>query len=482
MKKHAIGLFLMCCSFFCTLNAQNWQLDHLLDGDSELAAFGRRVVIDEDIALVGDFNGQVVIFRLVEGNWQEEAVLSHSGSGYVNFGASIAINEDQNVILVGASSANDESGVVYVYERVGAYWGDMLPSAILRPAQAVVGGGFGSSVAISGTAIVVGAAATESEGLPGRAYVFEEPVEGWTGEINEVAELIPSESMNRDWFGVAAAIKGEVVIVGAACFGSTGKAFLFERPDNGWSGFISEATIIEPENSFIDNQFGRFLAFNGETIAISAIGDDLATAGPDYSVFVFEKGADWTEVSQIGQLQPEQPMPDSFFGWSVDLHENRIAVGCWSGTDVYIFDKPEEGWGAMTETSSISGTSETQFGWDVGVWGQRLIIGAPAFNSPNENGKVWFYSDADVANSLEIQPMVNITISPNPTDGVFNISGDKQKYDQIQVISLTGQILATLPATGQERYDLSFLPAGIYWIKVISDDHQWAIRRIIIQR
>jgi glycerol uptake facilitator-like aquaporin len=67
---------------------------------------------------------------------------------------------------------------------------------------------FGSDVGISGSTIVVGAA--DSEGLRGTAYVFAKTGSSWI----QIAELNPADTIAKSFFGTSVAISGTTIVVG----------------------------------------------------------------------------------------------------------------------------------------------------------------------------------------------------------------------------------------------------------------------------
>ena len=71
----------------------------------------------------------------------------------------------------------------------------------------------GLSVAISGETVVVGALYAAS-GNTGGAYVYVKPAGGW-GNMTQTALLIPSDGTYCDSFGTSVAISGDTVAVGA---------------------------------------------------------------------------------------------------------------------------------------------------------------------------------------------------------------------------------------------------------------------------
>jgi len=83
------------------------------------------------------------------------------------FGASVAF--DGSTVVVGAPGHDGGLGSAYVFTGSAAAWSQ---TAELTPSDVSTNGGFGSSVALSGTNVVVGAPSASSG--TGVAYVFEQ--------------------------------------------------------------------------------------------------------------------------------------------------------------------------------------------------------------------------------------------------------------------------------------------------------------------
>src|SRR5271157_1509708 len=100
---------------------------------------------------------------------------------------------------------------------------------------------FGRDVAISGKTVVVGAplATVGSVYEQGKAYIFVKPESGWSN-MTQVAELTPSDGSQQLEFGVSAAIAagGNTIVIG-----STGGAYIFVKPKNGWTNMTETAEL-----------------------------------------------------------------------------------------------------------------------------------------------------------------------------------------------------------------------------------------------
>jgi hypothetical protein len=103
---------------------------------------------------------------------------------------------------------------------------------------------FGYAVAISGNTAVVGA--ENHNGDQGVTYVFVKPAGGWAS-MTETAELTASDGLSGDFFGSSVAIDGDTVVVGAPSHpnggsGNSGRgaAYVFVKPAGGWMSWVSD--------------------------------------------------------------------------------------------------------------------------------------------------------------------------------------------------------------------------------------------------
>ena len=130
-----------------------------------------------------------------------------------------------------------EAGAAYVFTKPAAGWAggtntvDLTETAKLTASDGVGGvdgDEFGNSVAVDGEIVVVGA---YGHGVTkGAAYVFAKPGAGWA-DGNETATLTASSAAQGDYFGSSVAIDGDIILVGASGDDSSrGSAFVFTKP------------------------------------------------------------------------------------------------------------------------------------------------------------------------------------------------------------------------------------------------------------
>ena len=116
---------------------------------------------------------------------------------------------------------------------------------------------FGTSVAVQGDTIVVGApyydlfGASSDEGV---AFVFRKPVGGWSGTLAPSARLQasnPNPFGANEHVGIAVALDGDVIAVGADSYelvsaaSDEGAVFVYRKPVGGWSGTLTESARLQ---------------------------------------------------------------------------------------------------------------------------------------------------------------------------------------------------------------------------------------------
>ena len=300
-------------------------------------------------------------------------------------GRSIAMDGDYAV--VGAPEKGLGTGGAYVFHFDGAGWQQV---ARLTASDGVGGDKFGISVGLSGDVVVVGAYQPFPAEQPGKVYVFEKPGGGWA-DMNETAVLTDSQAANNDNFGYAVDIDGDVIVVGAYLDDvggvNSGSAFVFDRPAGGWVS-MHETARLNATDANENDQFGIAVAIAGGTIAVGADRDsDVAyQAGAAY---VFEKPATgWAGAGEDGKLTVADPVDFDRCGLSVAVGEGFVAAGAWGDDQaaekagaVHVFERPAAGWTNLTATAKLlasDAASGDHLGWSLDAAGAVIVAGAPA--------------------------------------------------------------------------------------------------------
>jgi hypothetical protein len=155
------------------------------------------------------FRGEDSQQALVTNPWIQTARLIASDASPSNlFGASVAMNG--STLVVGAPYRNGDRGAAYVFVKSGGTW---IQQAELTSSDGGELDHFGTSVAVSGTTVIVGAPyhTVGSNNEQGAAYVFVKSGETWIQQ----AELTASDGAIFDNFGWSVAVSGTTAVVGA---------------------------------------------------------------------------------------------------------------------------------------------------------------------------------------------------------------------------------------------------------------------------
>lgn len=392
--------------------------------------FSRAVAISGDTAVVGAwydssvaFNaGAVFIYVRTGGTWTLQQTLRPSNTRFcANFGGAVAISGD--TVVVGArlersgstgvngNQLNEEcgsSGAAYVFTRSGGTW---TQEAYLKASNTGTADYFGSSVAVSGDTIVVGATGEDcrstgvnalqsdnSSSNAGAAYVFRKSAGTWEQE----AYLKASNTAAEELFGWGVALDGATLVVSAAQErgnpdGSkgtveSGAAYVFRRQGGSWS---QQAYLKSPQPSK-DGLFGNGVAVSGDTVVVgesggsaSRDGERIAASG---TAHVFRETPGGWQHDAI--LTASNAGAGHAFGEKVGIDGDRIIVGApresgdASGVDgdpadqrgiasgaAYLFERGSTGdWLESGYLKASNNGAGDQFGRDVAVSGDSMMV------------------------------------------------------------------------------------------------------------
>jgi hypothetical protein len=159
------------CYLFRKTQAGAWVVEDTLTSTGPSQGFGSSVAIAGDTVVVGAQNAAYV-FAHRSGAWPQQAALV-APNGQAGFGTSVAATAsagaETDLVVVGAPGAGVFSYRYYTMRgHTDPTWN--LEGAALVPASGSPSAGFGSSVALSGTLLAVGA--YDEDGEAGAAYIF----------------------------------------------------------------------------------------------------------------------------------------------------------------------------------------------------------------------------------------------------------------------------------------------------------------------
>lgn len=271
----------------------------------------------------------------------------------------VAISGD-TAVLGGTRSNGVNDGTVSIFARSGMEW---TRQPYVKASNVGTSDFFGTSVAISGDTLVVGAPGEDSAATgvngdqadntatnSGAVYIFTRSEGAWTQQ----AYLKASNTMANNEFGYSVSISGDTVVVGARSEGSVstgvngdqtnipnnycGAAYVFTRSGTTWT----QQAYLKASNTDGQDRFGSVVAISGDTVVISAPEEDSSATGVD---------------------------------------GNQASNAAASSGAAYIFHRSGTTWSQQAYLKASNTGSTDMFGSDVSISGDTVIIGAPSEDS-----------------------------------------------------------------------------------------------------
>lgn len=394
------------------------------------------------------------------------------------FGSSVAVSGETIVVGAsyedssgtGTSSTSNESslnaGAVYVYERINGSW---TQQAYLKASNTGSNDLFGSSVAISGDTIVVGASHEDGGGSgvnpssdesmtdSGAVYVFVRQGGGWVQQ----AYIKASNPGSGDWFGFQVSISGDRMAVSAIGEDGSGTGvnapsdenaltagavYVFSRSGGVWT----QEAYVKPSNTGSGDWFGRSLQISGQSMIVGAPYEDSSTRGNNgpSNEFAIDSGAAYV-FTRIGGAWTQQafiksPNSDAgdFFGTAVTLFGDRAVIGATS----------EDGSGSGVDPAdnnlTLSAGAAYAYFRSSGIWYEKAYLKPPATGAFDSFGSSLCLSGNTLLVGSLYEDGSGTGINPPVTETSFDSgaayifthsSSDIWSYDTTLKASNTGQ-------------------------------------------
>lgn len=288
---------------------------------------------------------------------------------------------------------------------------------------------FGTSVAIDGDTLVVGASgesssATIVNGDPnndnapnaGAAYAFRRTGGRWVQE----GYLKASNTETFDDFGVSVAISGDTIAVGAYAEDSasiavnqdpnnnnanhSGAVYVYRRTGTTWA----QEAYVKASNTGQQDSFGFTVALSGNTLAVGAFGEASPASGINQgqgdgapgagAVYIFQRaGSTWSQQAYIKSSDTHQ---NFLFGEGLALDGDTLAVGSPGESSsatgvnqdpadlsalgagaVYVFTRANGTWSQQAYIKASNTYPNSNFGSAVSLYHDTLAVGA--FGEPS---------------------------------------------------------------------------------------------------
>lgn len=241
------------------------------------------------------------------------------------FGGAVAVSGRWVAVAAASDDTGNkmDSGSVYLYDLNGQT--PSLPALTLRDPSPAANDYFGEAIAMSGTRIIVGASTKSSGAVPGAgiAHVF---------DLAGAAPPVPVFTLNGppavedDRFGSSVAIDGNKVVVGA--YGRdegaplAGAAYVFDLA--GATPLVPILTLLNPEPAS-DDRFGGKVAISGSKIIVGCSLDDTGASNAG-SAYIYDLNSA-VPATPVLILRNPEPAANAGFGGNLSIKGTKIAAG-----------------------------------------------------------------------------------------------------------------------------------------------------------
>ena len=450
--------------------------------------FGAAVAITGDIVVVGSpesnsgasGSGEVSIHDLADPSPTVAMATLINPTPKVDDHFGNAVSASGSLVVVAAVDDDlgaIDSGCVHVFDTANE--GDVGWVATIPNPTPAVGDGFGNAIAVSGDRLVVGVSGYDSGGSnSGRAYVFD--LSSPTSE-DPVAILENPTPGAEDRFGHSVAISGDLVVVSSAMDDggavNAGVAYVYDL--SGPSPAVPLHTFLNPLPE-VDDFFGDSVSISGDRVAVGASGDNLAAPSAG-TVYVFDLTSPSPTVPINTLIRPSAATGDEF-GATVSVSGAWVSVGA-KGADgsgrVYSFDldstTPETPSAVIQKGTPISGD---QFGSAVSMYGLIVVVGVPSDdNTETDKGAAYVYGPAAPEIAVMDEAGVSLPSGGSSDFGPVAMGPGEGATVEFRILN-TGITELTIPQVslvGGDALDFTINDSGLSAAVDAGDDTEFSV-------
>lgn len=308
--------------------------------------------------------------------------------------------------LVSAASFNNDTGKVFVFELQNGQW---VNTGEISANDSAAGDLFGYSVHLAGDTAIIGAPRDDDNGTDdsGSVYVFSYNGNSWVQE----AKLTSPDPKTSGMYGYSLARKGNEMVIGQPNpFGLAGAAYVYQFSNGVWS--VSQ-TLVPTNTDF--GSFGNSVDITESHLAVGDPNDNTSKG----TAYLFQKtGSTWTPVSE---LSISGASPYTYFGVAVKLFANQLAVGAYNDSSVapnmgavYAYSFDGSAWNQTQKITPSDGIANQYFGYALDLDENRLYIGAYLDDDNGQHsGSVYAYEYANSNGWQQLQKLVPDQVSAN---------------------------------------------------------------------
>ena len=484
------GLYcLATCGMPAALGSTRTKVQHLDNGLNLGDRFGASVSLDGPLAVVGvphdDVDqiidaGHVEIFEWSEG-WSDTPTLLFPPESHASgrFGSTVLL---QGTTLLVAEPGTAGGGMVHVYEQnVDDEW---VLAATLSTHETTLGDAFGSSLAMEGDTVFIGAPNTPGGGA---VYVFERNGDTWTRN----QKVVSTDIDEGDYFGAALAVHNGLLAVGApgredeaGDLTNSGIVYLFLLDGSLWQQDEIALPAIDDQRS--GAAFGAAVGLRDNLLLVGAPREDdpLFAVGHGAAYVLSYDGFDWLQDARL--LMPDSPLyAPGAFGSSVLLGDDYAVVGApadaltntpvGTGAVVTFYYDLMEGWTVHQVLRDEPGRKQAALGSAIAISGDDLLVGAP-LDRDLGSGRIFHYdveADEWLLDAAMFQPTADggpdkklgfsiatsggLTVAGQPSDVTWDsdLIGSVYVYDNGRATAIAKLLAPSwAPMPGDDFFDL----------------------------
>jgi hypothetical protein len=348
--------------------------------------FGRAVAVQGNVAVVGAPNDQAAgygtgaayVFEKTTSGWQlQQKLTAPDSSSYSFFGTSVAIDGDRIVVgAYGDQNAGNYAGAAYVFVYAGSQW---TPEQKLTGSENSAFDSFGISVAIQGDRIICGAFGNSdfNQSEVGSAYVFQRIDGLWLQQ----QELTASDAASLARFGLSVAMSEDTIVVGADGDSElgffSGAIYVFSLDGSIWI----QQQKLHAQDARESASFGYHLAISGDTIVAGAPGDEVGNHTRGAAYVFSRRSHGWLQDRKL--VAKDSDVFDGY-GLRVAVSGDTIAVGSTFDHDAalyggaaYVYTRNgQSGWSLHEKLFASDAARDDAFGCAVAASNNTVVVGA----------------------------------------------------------------------------------------------------------
>ncbi len=412
-------------------------------------------------------SGQVRVYEYVSGSWSQVGA-DIDGEGYGDHsGMSVSISADGSMVAIGAGD-NDgngqQAGHVGIFKNALGTWTQIGEDIDGEEEYNYCG----KSVSLSADGLVVAIGAWGNSGngwASGHVRIYKYSSGNW---VQVGADIEGKGPDAYSGFAVSLSADGSVVATGAS--GGNGSVSIYENLSGNWN---------QTGEDILGDMYTRI----GEVVSLSPNGRVVAIGSPRNEDNGWVSGLariyDYTSGSWMQKGEDIKGEALDFLGNSLSLSSdgNVVAIGApqlqhdnetWGGY-VRIFEFISGSWIQTGDDINAEAIGD-DFGRSVSLTpdGSTVAIGAPENDGNSYAGHVRIYHNG--SQNIGTFEDYNLTIYPNPADGVLIIESKNNEIIKVILSDITGKIISN-KVVKDHRYhlDISGFERGVYLIRIQTD-------------